>query len=190
MDLSRAARARFSFASIALPLRPLRQIFLPDTSTGMTLRPYNEADLAPMLALNNAHAVELGPLTQDSLRRLVGMAMHVRIAGIMDGFLIALDETAAYDSPNFLWFKARYKRFAYIDRVVIAESARGRGLARRLYEDLFAAAKGHTHVLCEVNYDPPNPASDAFHAAMGFSEVGRATLADRGKSVRYLSREL
>ncbi len=156
----------------------------------MNLRPYDESDLAAMLVLNNAHAKELGPLTTDTLRNLLGTAMHVRIAGAMDGFLIALDETATYDSPNFLWFKARYARFAYIDRVVIAETARGRGLARALYEDLFQAASGHTHVLCEVNYDPPNPASDAFHAAMGFSEVGRATLADRGKSVRYLMRTL
>lgn len=156
----------------------------------MTLRPYTDADLAPMLALNNAHATELGPLTMEQLRRLLGTAMRVTIAGAMNGFLVALDETAVYDSPNFLWFKARYERFAYIDRVVIAESARGRGLARHLYEDLFASASGHTHVFCEVNYDPPNPGSDAFHAAMGFSEVGRATLADRGKSVRYLSREL
>jgi predicted GNAT superfamily acetyltransferase len=156
----------------------------------MNLRPYDESDLAAMLALNNAHAKELGPLTMDSLGRLLGTAMHVRIAGAMDGFLIALDERAEYDSPNFLWFKARYPRFAYIDRVVIAEAARGRGLARRLYEDLFATASGHSHVFCEVNYDPPNPGSDAFHAAMGFSEIGRATLADRGKSVRYLSRTL
>ena len=156
----------------------------------MNLRPHDESDLAPMLALNNAHAKELGPLTMDSLRRLLGTAMHVRIAGAMDGFLIALDETAVYDSPNFLWFKARFERFAYIDRVVIAESARGRGLARRLYEDLFAATSGHSQVFCEVNYDPPNPKSDAFHAALGFSEIGRATLADRGKSVRYLERAL
>ena len=156
----------------------------------MNLRPFTEADLAPMLALNNAHATELGPLTLESLRRLLGMALHVRIAGAMDGFLVALDESAPYDSPNFLWFKARFARFAYIDRVVIAESARGRGLARRLYEDLFRSASAHTHVFCEVNYDPPNPASEAFHIAMGFSEVGRATLADRGKSVRYLSRAL
>jgi predicted GNAT superfamily acetyltransferase len=156
----------------------------------MYLRPYTDADLAPMLALNNAHAVELGPLTMDSLRRLLGTAMRVRIAGTMDGFLIALDESASYDSPNFLWFKARFARFAYIDRVVIAENARGRGLARQLYEDLFAAASRHTHVFCEVNYDPPNPASEAFHRALGFKEIGRATLADRGKSVRYLSRAL
>ena len=158
----------------------------------MNPRPYAEADLAAMLALNNAHATELGPLDSGSLARLVAIAMQVRIAGAMDGFLIGLDETADYASPNFLWFRARFDRFAYIDRVVVAEAARGRGIARALYEDFFAAARtaGQARVTCEVNYDPPNPTSEAFHAALVFEEIGRATLADRGKSVRYLSRAL
>jgi predicted GNAT superfamily acetyltransferase len=37
--------------------------------------------------------------------------------------------------------------------------------------------------------DPPNPVSDAFHRALGFTEIGRAALAN-GKTVRYLEREL
>jgi predicted GNAT superfamily acetyltransferase len=45
-------------------------------------------------------------------------------------------------------------------------------------------------VVCEVNSEPPNPASDAFHAAMGFTEVGRATIHQGRKTVRYLTREL
>ncbi|TIP69850.1 MAG: GNAT family N-acetyltransferase, partial [Mesorhizobium sp.] len=72
--------------------------------------------------------------------------------------------------PNFLWFRERYPRFVYVDRVVVAGEARGRGHARRLYEDLFdhALRAGQTIVTCEVNAEPPNPASDAFHAALGF----------------------
>jgi hypothetical protein len=45
-------------------------------------------------------------------------------------------------------------------------------------------------VVCEVNSDPPNPASDAFHAAMEFSEVGRAAIHHGSKTVRYLARVL
>ncbi len=158
----------------------------------VALHPPAEDEIGAMLALNNAHAKELGALTEASLRALLATSFRVRTAGKMDGFLIALDEGAAYDSPNFLWFCARYPHFAYIDRVVVAEYARGRGIARLLYEDLFdaAAQAGHAIVCCEVNYDPPNPGSDAFHRALGFAEVGRATLADRGKSVRYLTRGL
>jgi heme-degrading monooxygenase HmoA len=33
----------------------------------------------------------------------------------------------------------------------------------------------------------PNPASDRFHAAFGFAEVGSAWLAERAKTVRYLA---
>jgi len=92
-----------------------------------------------------------------------------------------------YDSPNFLWFRARCRRFVYVDRIAVAPSARGRGLARRLYDDLFAEThrRGHAHVVCEVN-----PASDAFHAALGFVEVGRASIHDNRKTVRYLQRTL
>jgi hypothetical protein len=50
-----------------------------------------------------------------------------------------------------------------------------------------ARAAGHERVVCEINFDPPNPGSDAFHAKLGFSEIGRATLANC-KSLRYLER--
>ncbi len=39
---------------------------------------------------------------------------------------------------------------------------------------------------CEVNLEPPNPVSDAFHEALGFTEVGRAAIHDGKKLVRYL----
>ena len=105
--------------------------------------------------------------------RLLG-ATHRR----REAFLLAFDQAADYDSPNFLWFRDRTPRFVYVDRIVVAPAARGRGHARRLYDDLFAQARraGHDQVVCEVNSEPANPASDAFHAALGFSEVGRATI--------------
>ena len=156
------------------------------------LRPFAAADLDALLALNNANKVELGYLDADGLRALLATSFRVRIVGAMDAFMIGLDQDAVYGSPNFLWFKARFPRFAYVDRIVAAPAARGKGFARLLYDDFFAAAAaaGHDKVFCEVNYDPPNPASDAFHAKLGFTEIGRATLHDRGKSVRYLQRAL
>ncbi len=51
--------------------------------------------------------------------------------------------------------------------------ARGRGVARALYEAVFADARaaGLPLVCCEVNVEPPNPVSDAFHAALGFETL-------------------
>jgi uncharacterized protein len=145
-----------------------------------------------LLALNNAHARELTWLKPERLTHLVGQAFLARRIGNLDCFLLALEQDADYASPNFQWFRARYPRFVYVDRIVVASSAQGRGHGRRLYHDLFAQAvqAGHEHVACEVNSDPPNPASDAFHAALGFSEVGTATIEGGSRTVRYLLRAL
>jgi predicted GNAT superfamily acetyltransferase len=145
-----------------------------------------------MLALNNAHATELSWLEPARLAHLIEHAFLVRRIGDLDGFLIAFDQDAVYDSPNFLWFRARYPRFVYVDRIVITAKARGRGYARRLYQDLFGHAldAGHDRVGCEVNLRPPNPLSDGFHAALGFAEVGQASVYADSRTVRYLSRTL
>ena len=145
-----------------------------------------------LLALNNDHAEELSLLDRAGLDALVAEAFYAKRVGALDAALIAFDETAGYQSPNYLWQKERYPRFVYIDRVVVAAHARGRGLARLLYEDLFDAARtaGHDRVVCEVNREPPNLGSDAFHAALGFSEVGAAAIHGGAKTVRYLMRPL
>ena len=149
----------------------------------------DEALAKALLALNNTHAQELSWLEGERLECLVGEAFLARRIGHLDAFLLAFDQDARYDSPNFIWFRARYPRFVYVDRIVVAPSARGRGCARRLYSDLFehAGRAGHDRVVCEVNKIPPNAASDAFHAALGFVEVGNASVYDGSRTVRYLS---
>jgi predicted GNAT superfamily acetyltransferase len=142
-----------------------------------------------LLALNNAHAQELSWLEAERLEYLISEAFLARRIGHVDAFLLAFDQDARYDSPNFIWFRARHPRFVYVDRIVVAPSARGRGCARRLYADLFehAVRARHDRVVCEVNKIPPNPASDAFHAALGFVEIGTASVHGGSRTVRYLS---
>jgi predicted GNAT superfamily acetyltransferase len=148
--------------------------------------------LPAVLALNNAHAAELSWLEPERLAELLGEAFYARRIGALEAFIMTFDQDARYDSPNFLWFRQRYPRFVYVDRVVVAAEARGRGHARKLYEDLFNRARdrGHTIVACEVNAEPPNPASDAFHAALGFGEVGAAAIHGGRKTVRYYAKTL
>ncbi len=143
-----------------------------------------------LLALNNAHEVELSRLDAGRLRHLVGQAFAGWCVGRGDALLIAFDQDAEYDSVNFLWFRARLERFVYVDRVVVAGHARGRGHARRLYEALFARARaeGHDWVVCEVNMAPPNPGSDAFHEGLGFLQMGEGVVGGGVKRVRYLVR--
>jgi len=150
-------------------------------------------DKASVLALNNLHAKETSALDEASLAQLLDISFYAR--GVNRGataFLIALDQAAPYWSPNFHWFKQNRASFVYIDRIIVAASARGQGIARLLYDDLFLAAQqaGHERVVCEVNIEPPNPASEAFHETMGFREVGQASIHNGAKTVRYLERPL
>jgi predicted GNAT superfamily acetyltransferase len=149
--------------------------------------------LEATLALNNAHATETSLLGESSLAALLKMAFYAR--GLDQGstaFLIALDHKAPYENPNFNWFKQRRESFVYIDRVIVAASVRGQGIARALYQNLFVAAEqaGHDRVVCEINLHPPNAASDAFHNAMGFIEVGQAAIYNGTKTVRYFEKAL
>lgn len=144
-----------------------------------------------ILALNDANQTETSKLSGGDYAHMLENAFYACGIAPAEAFLIAFDETATYESPNFAWFQTRYPTFAYIDRIITAETARGRGYARALYEHLFnqARAKGKPVITCEVNIDPPNPGSDAFHARMGFEEVGTGVLKN-GKIVRYMAKGL
>ena len=152
-------------------------------STGIT---------APLLELNNRHAEELSYLDAARFGTLVDEAFLACRVGEAQAMLLAFDQDAAYENFNFLWFRERYERFVYVDRVVVDAQQRGRGLARALYTELFARARqaGHERVVCEVNADPPNPASDAFHEQLGFAVIGAADLPGSSKRVRYFVRPL
>jgi predicted GNAT superfamily acetyltransferase len=144
-------------------------------------------EIDAILALSALHEVETSPLTPETLTHMLGQAFYSATAdGGRDGYLICFDQDADYDSVNFQWFKTRYPRFVYIDRVVVAAHARGQGIARRFYEALFdhARSAGHSQITCEINVLPPNPGSLAFHSALGFVEVGQADLA-LSKRVSY-----
>ena len=137
-----------------------------------------------LLGLNNAHAQELSWLEAERLEYLISEAFLARRIGHVDAFLLAFDQDARYDSPNFIWFRARYPRFVYVDRIVVARS-RVRGPMAICSN---TSSTPDTIVLSarSTRY-PPNPASDAFHAAVGFVEIGTASVHGGSRTVRYLS---
>lgn len=151
------------------------------------IRPLVEEDLPAVLALNNAHAAEVNALGADALAALVRVADHALVVDGALGFVIALSERTPAQGPNHAWFLARQPAFLYVDRVVVAPEARGRGHARRLYEALLAVA-GERPLCCEVNVVPPNPTSLAFHERLGFEACGEAEDPRNKKRVRYLIR--
>lgn len=157
------------------------------------LRPATTEDFPALLALNAEQVRFLSPLDEARLAHLHAESVwHQLIEGDTGvcAFLLAFAPGSDYDSPNYRWFEARGGRVLYIDRVVVAASAQGRGCGRRLYEALFAYARaaGFEAVVCEYDLDPPNPVSAAFHARFGFREIGRQQA--NGKQVSMQSASL
>lgn len=145
------------------------------------------SDFSAVLTLNEVSVRFLSPLDLAKLTRLSKEPVFFRVAesaATVAGFLLAFLPEAIYDSPNFLWFKARYDNFAYIDRIVVSDAFRGRRLATSLYAELekYARDRGIPRLVCEINVDPPNPGSLRFHQKEGFIEVGRQEIYEPEKS--------
>ena len=160
---------------------------------GELLFPPYADDLAErLLRLNNAHAEELSYKSHEDFALLIAAASHVRAERQGLALIVAFDDSCIYDNPNFAWLKRRFQSFYYIDRVVVAAAARGRGLARQFYDGLEARARAENRerLVCEINSVPPNPQSDAFHQKLGFEPVGEQFLESYGRTVRYWAKEL
>src|SRR3546814_3847837 len=108
------------------------------------IRDVSEHEPDALLTLNNAASRSILPMDRDQLAFFFECAAYFRVAvidGALAGFLIALTEDANHASANFRWFKQRFERFLYIDRIVIAKSHRGAGLGRIFYADLQSFAE-------------------------------------------------
>lgn len=159
------------------------------------VRDATAADFDRILELNTAVVRETSAMDAARLQQLHALAFHHRVAvvdGDITGFLLAMRDGAAYANDNFDWFASRYPRFVYVDRIVVDAAAAGKGIGRRLYDDLFDRARqlGIGTIACEYNLEPPNPASKLFHDRFGFREVGRQHVAGGTKLVSLQIAEL
>ena len=154
----------------------------------MQIRDAVDADFGRIVALNDAEITQTSPMDRSrliELDRLAALHWVVHDNDRVVAFLLAIREGAAYDSENYRWFAARHARFLYVDRIVVDAAHAGQGIGARLYRRLFdhARASGVAQIACEYNLEPPNLASQAFHARFGFAEVGRQQVANGSKTV-------
>ncbi|MCU1584184.1 MAG: family N-acetyltransferase [Microbacteriaceae bacterium] len=143
-----------------------------------SLRPIAASDVPRIVELNNAAAPAVPITPAEQMTELIGQAdltfAVVDPADAVLGFLIGFRPGSSYSSENYRYFAERGTDFLYIDRIVVDPDRRGAGVGRTLYTEVFdlARAEGRTEVTCEVNTDPPNPESLAFHSRLGFERVG------------------
>ncbi|MDO9397922.1 MAG: GNAT family N-acetyltransferase [Herbiconiux sp.] len=167
-------------------------------ASALVLRPIGAADLPALVTMNRAAVPAVNDLTESELAAIVAEARLAVVAvdpahpELVRGFVLALAPGADYASENYRWFARRGDAFLYVDRIVVAERHRSAGVGAVLYDGVFAqaAADGASEVTCEVNVEPPNPGSLAFHQRLGFREVGRQSTKGGSVVVALLARDL
>ncbi|GAA2730767.1 hypothetical protein GCM10009867_02910 [Pedococcus aerophilus] len=139
------------------------------------LRPIADADVPAVLDLNQRHVQLLSPLDADRLELLRGWASRADVIlcdGQVAGFVLVFSPGSDYDSENYRWFAREYgEDFDYLDRIVLDDAFRRRGLASAVYDAVEAASAPRGRLVLEVNIDPPNEPSLAFHHGRGYREV-------------------
>lgn len=139
------------------------------------LRPITDADVPAVLDLNERHVELLSPMDATRLDQLRGWASRADVIvcdGAVAGFVLVFSPGTGYDSENYRWFSGEFgDAFDYLDRIVIDDAFRRRGLASAVYDAVEASAAPRGRLVLEVNVDPPNEASLAFHRGRGYTEV-------------------
>ncbi len=147
------------------------------TSPAASFDTLTHADVPRLVELNDAASPAVPITTEAEMAALLdtaGFTLAARERGVLIGFVIGMRAGSDYASENYRFFDSRGSDFLYIDRIVIDGSRRGVGTGRALYDAVFALARAEAlrEVTCEVNLDPPNPESLAFHSRLGFERIG------------------
>jgi predicted GNAT superfamily acetyltransferase len=158
-----------------------------------SIRELERRDHERVLELNQASVQELSPLDEGRLAYILALAHRSLVAASDDGevlaFALAIAPGTDYDSRNYIELAAMFERFLYLDRIAVADSARRRGLGAALYDAMETAAAPFGRMVCDVNIEPRNDASLAFHAARGYRDVGELAHGEE-KTVALMSKEL
>ena len=162
----------------------------------MLLRDYRPTDLETIHRINQGEVPAVGTETIEDLADIAEqstIALIAEVDGEIAGFCLVLAPGAEYDSLNYVWFSERYDDFVYLDRVAFPAMFQGRGLGTAMYaevERLVAERRpSATDFTLEVNLRPRNEQSLAFHARLGFIEVGQQET-DYGSLVSLMSKPL
>jgi len=157
------------------------------------IRAVTDGDLPEILRLNQQAVPQVSPVGRDALRWFEQRAAYFRVAEAdvnLAGFLIAVAHDSGYPSKYFNWFCDRYDRFLYTDRVIVAEWARGKRVAWRLFEDVERFASERSYPLASDVYShPPNQISLTFHDRYGFQRVGTQQVDGGAKEVAKFMKE-
>lgn len=158
----------------------------------MLIRTVKYSDLTEIYTLNESVLPHVNSIPISDFEEFMRVNSHffvIEKEGELAGFVIVLGPGQEYDSENYEYYTEKYKSFDYVDRIVISEKFRGKGLGSELYKHLFENTK-EERVTCEVNIKPPNMKSIRFHQMLGFEEVHQQYSEGGKKFVSLMVKEL
>ncbi len=136
----------------------------------MSIRPATPADArsiaeiyAPYVADTAISFEETPPDAAEIARRMEGA--HLWLVDETDGDITGY----AYATP---WRSRHAYRFTVETTVYVASEQHGRGVGRRLYEELLAQLGALGFVTAVAGITLPNEQSVEFHRSLGFGDVG------------------
>jgi hypothetical protein len=159
------------------------------------IREARPADAPSIAAANSEGVPGVTQMDAGEAARIMENATLFLVAereGAVCGYLMAYAPGTPYQGEEYLWFNERGDDFLYVDQIAVTGRARGSGVGRALYAEAAQAARERalSTLVCEVNVDPPNPESMAFHRRLGFAEVGRLRVRLHDRHVALMRRPL
>ena len=135
------------------------------------IRPATAADAAAIAAFWN-------PMIRDTVVTFNPVektpADIAAMIATREAFLVADDGGAILGFATYSQFRGGLGyAFAQEHTIILAPAGQGRGLGRALMAALEQVAGAHGHHILLAGVSGSNPAGIAFHASVGFAEVGR-----------------
>ena len=159
-------------------------------------RSLSAADFQAVVRINVQGLPGVAALEESELARLMTMPNHHLVVesanSLIVGYALAFDRGAPYDGEEFQAFKQKLAEpFIYIDQVATLREVRRTGIGATIYEAIENKAKLSDALLlcCEVNINPLNPESMAFHQNRGFRQLESMATED-GRVVALLIKEV
>ena len=161
-----------------------------------SVRFLSSPDCEEVLRINSQSFPGVARLDSSELERLVAIPNeHLAMEGPdgrLVGYILAFRSDAPYDGEEFLTFvETSVRPFIYIDQIAVDAAMRRMGLASILDKavEAHALSTSIADLCCEVNLNPPNPVSLAFHQDRGFNQTS-VLEAEDGRTVALMAKRL
>lgn len=158
----------------------------------MIIRKAEKKDVQALYEINKAEIPQVSHIEEEDIHWFIGNAHRFEVAeinGELAGLLLVFKNGSEYESDNYRWFCERYEDFIYVDRIIVSEQFKRRGIGSTFYYRLIQeSGEENVPLTCEVNLQPSNEASMEFHKKLGFTEVGQKKTANGNKLVCMMAR--